>query len=214
MGLAKGKNFSVIKIPEDYELEIGSASSEINFEGDTIDERHAILRFDQDIGELIINDFRSKYGTHLLIQRPLKLFPNQPILIQSGPSTIRLELQPTSFSICSLFSCLLGKSSRQSSQGPGQGDGNDRLLYDQVRPYLPPDLAKHESERENIPEEITKKQTTLFNLSTVQLMPFGRSCCFRLKMKEIEDEYEDDDGVTANGEGAEIGHTEEAEITV
>jgi pSer/pThr/pTyr-binding forkhead associated (FHA) protein len=62
-----GKNFSVIKIPEDYVIEVGRSGSELNIPDVSVSKKQATLRFDVSIGELVIEDLESKFGTHIMI---------------------------------------------------------------------------------------------------------------------------------------------------
>lgn len=71
LGMPVGKNFSVIKIPDNYIIEIGRSNAELNIPDVSVSKKQATLKFDLSIGELILTDFRSKYGTHVLIQRPI-----------------------------------------------------------------------------------------------------------------------------------------------
>jgi hypothetical protein len=49
-----GKNFSVIKIPDDYIIEIGRSGSEMNVPDVSVSKKQATLRYDITIGELVI----------------------------------------------------------------------------------------------------------------------------------------------------------------
>jgi pSer/pThr/pTyr-binding forkhead associated (FHA) protein len=87
-----GKNFSVIKIPDDYIIEIGRSGSEMNVPDVSVSKKQATLRYDITIGELVIQDLDSKYGTHIMIQRPIPLRPKNPVYIVNGLSLIRCEI--------------------------------------------------------------------------------------------------------------------------
>lgn len=93
MGMPVGKNFSVVKIPDNYMLEIGRSNSEINIPDVSVSKKQATLKYDLAVGELVIIDTNSKYGTHILIQRPLTLYHSKPIFVINGLSMIRLELK-------------------------------------------------------------------------------------------------------------------------
>jgi pSer/pThr/pTyr-binding forkhead associated (FHA) protein len=67
LGMPAGKNFSVIKIPDDYILEIGRSGSEMNVPDVSVSKKQATLRYDVTIGELVLHDLDSKYGTHIMI---------------------------------------------------------------------------------------------------------------------------------------------------
>lgn len=62
-----GKNFSVIKIPDNYVIEVGRSNSELNIPDVSVSKKQATLKYDLSINELILTDVNSKYGTHLLI---------------------------------------------------------------------------------------------------------------------------------------------------
>lgn len=62
-----GKNFSVIKIPDNYLLEIGRSSTEINIPDVSVSKKQATLKYDLSINELVLTDINSKYGTHILV---------------------------------------------------------------------------------------------------------------------------------------------------
>lgn len=67
LGMPAGKNFSVIKIPDDYILEVGRSGAEMNIPDVSVSKRQATLRYDMSINELVIQDSESKYGTHIMI---------------------------------------------------------------------------------------------------------------------------------------------------
>lgn len=50
------KNFSTIRVPEDYKLEIGNKNSEVSIPSDSINKIHSYLTYVSKIGELILND--------------------------------------------------------------------------------------------------------------------------------------------------------------
>ena len=62
-----GKNFSVIKIPDNYQIEIGRNNTELNVPDVSISKKQGSIRFDMAINEFILEDKGSKYGTHILI---------------------------------------------------------------------------------------------------------------------------------------------------
>ena len=108
LGMPAGKNFSVIKIPDDYNLEIGRSGSEMNVPDVSVSKKQATLRYDVTIGELVLQDLESKYGTHIMIQRPIPLRKSKPIYIVNGLSLIKCELKKDSLNLCS---CILSDSS-------------------------------------------------------------------------------------------------------
>jgi len=67
LGMPVGKNFSVIKIPDNYNIEIGRSNAELNIPDVSVSKKHATLKFDLAVNELILTDLNSKYGTHILI---------------------------------------------------------------------------------------------------------------------------------------------------
>lgn len=67
LGMPAGKNFSVVKIPDDYQLEIGRSNAEIQVPDVSVSKKQATLKFDLQVGELILQDRDSKYGTHIMI---------------------------------------------------------------------------------------------------------------------------------------------------
>lgn len=73
-----------MKIPFNYSLEIGRANTEVNIPDASISKKHGTFRFDTTVGELIFQDESSKFGTSVLIQRPLKLEYNTPTYVING----------------------------------------------------------------------------------------------------------------------------------
>jgi hypothetical protein len=63
MGMPSGKNFSVIKIPDNYTLEVGRSNSEICIPDVSVSKTQARLRLDMQIKELVLEDSGSKFGT-------------------------------------------------------------------------------------------------------------------------------------------------------
>ena len=92
LGMPAGKNFSVVRIPDGYILEIGRSSSEMNIPDVSVSKKQATIRFDSLLGELVIQDLNSKYGTHIMIQRPIALRKKKPVYISNGLSIIRCEV--------------------------------------------------------------------------------------------------------------------------
>jgi hypothetical protein len=67
LGMPVGKNFSIIKIPDNYLLEVGRSNTELNIPDVSVSKKQATLKFDLSINELILTDINSKYGTHMLV---------------------------------------------------------------------------------------------------------------------------------------------------
>lgn len=65
--MPSGKNFSVIKIPENYELEVGRSHTEISIPDVSVSKKQSVLKYDLALKELVLWDTGSKYGTHVLI---------------------------------------------------------------------------------------------------------------------------------------------------
>lgn len=93
LGMPVGKNFSVIKIPDNYIIEVGRSNSELNIPDVSVSKKQATLKYDLSINELILTDVNSKYGTHLLIQRPINLTLNSPMFFLNGLSLIQLTMK-------------------------------------------------------------------------------------------------------------------------
>ena len=72
--MPSGKNMKLIKIQDEFTVTLGrSEDCDVRINDSSISYRHALLRFDYTIQEFVLQDDYSKYGTLLLIQRPLKL---------------------------------------------------------------------------------------------------------------------------------------------
>lgn len=56
----------------------------------SVSKKQATLKYDLAVGELILQDMSSKYGTHVLMQRPVPLKVNCPMFIMNGLSLIKL----------------------------------------------------------------------------------------------------------------------------
>ena len=67
LGMPQGKNFSVIQINDDYTMDIGRSQAEICIPDVSVSKRHAVLKFDLALGELLLADLESHYGTSILI---------------------------------------------------------------------------------------------------------------------------------------------------
>ena len=70
LGMPAGKNFSVVKIPDNYQLEVGRSNTEMCIPDVSVSKKQALLKYDLSIGELVLSEMEnkpSKYGTHILI---------------------------------------------------------------------------------------------------------------------------------------------------
>ena len=144
MGMPVGKNFSVVKIPDNYMLEIGRSNSEINIPDVSVSKKQATLKYDLSIGELVIIDTNSKYGTHILIQRPLTLFPNKPVFVSNGLSLLRLELLEDKRFLQKLLCCL-------APSKPATDNPETAHFYENVKHDMPSDLITYVQEKESNP---------------------------------------------------------------
>ena len=52
--MPNGKNFSVVKIPDDYTLDIGRSESEIQIPDISVSKKQALIKYDLKLGELVI----------------------------------------------------------------------------------------------------------------------------------------------------------------
>jgi len=59
----------------------------------SVSKKQATLKFDMQVGELVLIDSNSKYGTHIMIQRPIPLRLNRSLYVVNGLSLIRIELK-------------------------------------------------------------------------------------------------------------------------
>ena len=67
IGLKKEKNFTVLILPDNYKVEIGSESTELKLADDSINKDHGSICYDTSLDEIIIIDNQSKHGTFVLI---------------------------------------------------------------------------------------------------------------------------------------------------
>ena len=85
IGMPSGKNMKLIKIQDEFTVTLGrSEDCDVRINDSSISYRHALLRFDYSIQEFVLQDDYSKYGTLLLIQRPLKLSHQHETTVQVG----------------------------------------------------------------------------------------------------------------------------------
>ena len=54
LGMPAGKNFSVIKIPDNYQIEIGRSQAEMNVPDVSVSKKQATLKYDISVGELVL----------------------------------------------------------------------------------------------------------------------------------------------------------------
>ena len=171
LGMPAGKNFSVIKIPDNYQIEIGRSQAEMNVPDVSVSKKQATLKYDLSVGELVIQDTNSKFGTHIMIQRPITLKPNKPTFAINGLSLIRLELKKDKFSFdC----CNFGGSSSSKYEDETQ------FLYDDVKLKMPSDLLRYINEDKNM-DKILQEPSYKFLDNPVHLMPLSRHAFY---MKE------------------------------
>ena len=99
LGMPAGKNFSVVKIPDNYQLEVGRSNTEMCIPDVSVSKKQALLKYDLSIGELVLSEIDSKpskYGTHILVQRPVELITNRPVYLINGLSLICITLKNNS----------------------------------------------------------------------------------------------------------------------
>ena len=122
IGMPIGKNIKVIKVREDFTLSIGrDEESDVRINDSSVSYKHAIIRFEHQIQEFVLQDDYSKFGTLLLIQNPIKLSPKYETSIQVGCSVITLKLEkngPVSFvkKMCSKFQQLFNNRESEPSE--------------------------------------------------------------------------------------------------
>ena len=131
LGMPTGKNFSVVRIPDNYALSVGRSDSDICVPDISVSRRQSFIKYDVNLGELVLQDDFSRFGTHLLIQRPMKLYPYKPMLILSGLSMIRIEVRrENEFTCKSLFPCFRPENQRKYIE-------DEQILYDSVKDKMP-----------------------------------------------------------------------------
>lgn len=111
LGMPVGKNFSVVKIPDNYIIEVGRSNAELSIPDVSVSKKQATLKYDLSINELVLTDFNSKYGTHILVQRPIELQLNQPMFFMNGLSLIQIILKQRA-QRCLCFPLLTGNKSK------------------------------------------------------------------------------------------------------
>lgn len=63
MGMPAGKNFSVIRVPANYILDIGRSGAEVTIPDGSVCKKQATLKYDLSINELVLTDLGSLHGT-------------------------------------------------------------------------------------------------------------------------------------------------------
>ena len=140
LGMPAGKNFSVVRLPENYSLEIGRSSAEMNIPDVSISKQQSTLKYDSSIGELVIQDMNSKYGTHILIQRPMRMALNEPIYLLNGLSLMKLTLKNSFMSGLCRSLCLKSSSKYVI----------DQAFYSEVKYKMPHDLMRYRAEENRL----------------------------------------------------------------
>ena len=133
------------------------------------------------IGELVLQDNSSKFGTHLMIQRPVQLFEKQPIFVLNGLSLLRLELLKDEQGCCKRFTACFGKDSQQKYLR------DQHLIYEDVKYSMPHDLMRYRAEEQNIPASVRDAWFKRYNQYTVHLMPIIRSSYYIKQMPVFEE---------------------------
>jgi hypothetical protein len=68
LGNENKKNFTVVILPIDYEIEIGRSGTEMIFNENTVtSKQHAFIKYDSEIQDITLYDNLSKFGTFKLI---------------------------------------------------------------------------------------------------------------------------------------------------
>ena len=81
------------------------------------------------IGELVLQDSDSKYGTHIMIQRPIELRKGKPVYVVNGLSLVKCEVKKDAIEWCS---CFADSSSKYQS---------DPIMFEDCLKYMPSDLV-------------------------------------------------------------------------
>jgi hypothetical protein len=67
LGIKKEKNFTILNLPDNYTIEIGQSTQELNLNDESIDMSHGSICYDTSLDEIIVKDNNSKHGTQILI---------------------------------------------------------------------------------------------------------------------------------------------------
>ena len=105
INIIDSKILYIIKVPDDYEIEIGNLNCEISIPEASIGKQHGTLKYNIKADELIYKDNDSFEHSQILIQRPIKLKLRQPILVLNGNSLICLELKKEKHSFMDKICC-------------------------------------------------------------------------------------------------------------
>lgn len=183
LGMPVGKNFSVIKIPDNYIIEVGRSNSELNIPDVSVSKKQATLKYDLSINELVLTDVNSKYGTHLLIQRPIELTLNTPMYFLNGLSLIQLTLKRVKQNQC--LECLPSQKKNKFKYLKDY-----KGLYNDVKHQMPEDLLKYEHEEQSdimMNRKLFDKER--FKNASVHLMPLTANA-FYTKVMKYQNEYD------------------------
>jgi hypothetical protein len=104
--------------------------------------------YDTQVDEIILRDNRSQFGTHILIQRPLKLNPSTPTYIINGHTLFCLNLLSDQKSIAQKLLCCFQPTSKNHKY---LEEGARSALYEDVKFSMPHDLMKYEQEKQMNP---------------------------------------------------------------
>lgn len=138
------------------------------------------MKYDLTVGELVIQDTQSKYGTHILIQRPIQLHVKKPVYVVNKLSLIKLELKTKRFP--GLCGCLFGNKKEVSYSDDSQ------FLYPEVAQHMPQDLERYSREEGQIPKAFLEKEKEQFKGSSVHLLPIILENAFYVKDQCPEEE--------------------------
>ena len=82
LGMPDGKNLKVLGVPRDRLLVLGrSDDCDLEINDQSISNRHARIFYSNIINEFILKDFKSKFGTLKVIQKPLKVRRDKPTYV-------------------------------------------------------------------------------------------------------------------------------------
>lgn len=137
IGVKKEKNFTVLLMPDDYQIEIGNTESELILSDISVSKEHGSIRYDTSINEIVIQDNDSKYGTFILIQQPILLKIHNPLYVLNVLSLIKISItKESSFKLKmqSLFNCLIKTKSSLPK-------GKEQYLYENVKESMPSEIS-------------------------------------------------------------------------
>lgn len=180
LGMPVGKNFSVVKIPDNYIIEVGRSNAELSIPDVSVSKKQATLKYDMSINELVLTDFNSKYGTHILVQRPIELQLNQPMFFMNGLSLIQIMLK----SRAKRFLCCPKLKSTKAKYVQ-----LNKCLYQDLKHQMPEDLLKLENEQNDNPHSYKLYDLDRFKKVSVHMMPLTKNS-FYIKTMEQENSIE------------------------